>query len=111
MSFSPVEAGKTWFYDELEALAPVIKRSGWETKLLRDELGLRKTRNKAAVVFSAHCVDSWVLANSLTGGHVEPDNTDLLEVMPLRFHRRKLHRLQPETGGIRKPTVAPAATV
>jgi hypothetical protein len=24
-------------------------------------------------------------------------------VIPLRFHRRQLHRLQPETGGIRKP--------
>jgi hypothetical protein len=102
-SFSPLEAGKAWFYDELEAIAPVVKRSGWETKLLRDELGLRKTRNKTAAVFSAHCVDSWVLANSLTGGHLEPDNTGLLVVIPLRFHRRQLHRLQPAARGVRKP--------
>ena len=27
----------------------------------------------------------------------------MLCVTPLRFHRRQLHRLQPETGGIRKP--------
>jgi hypothetical protein len=102
-SFSPLEVGKAWFYEELELIAPVIKRSGWETKLLRDELGLHKAKNKTATVFSAHCVDSWVLANSLTGGHRAPDNQDLLAVVPLRFHRRQLHRLQPETGGVRKP--------
>jgi hypothetical protein len=56
-----------------------------------------------AEVFSAHCVDSWVLANALTGGHTVPDNTDLLLVQPLRLHRRQLHRLQPETGGVRRP--------
>jgi hypothetical protein len=102
-SFSPLEVGKAWFYEELELLAPVFKRSGWETEILRDGLGLHKTRNKTATVFSAHCVDSWVLANSLTGGHSAPDNTDMLVVVPLRFHRRQLHRLQPEPGGIRKP--------
>jgi hypothetical protein len=101
--FSPLEVGKAWFYDELESLAPVIKKMGWETKQLRDELGLHKAKNKTATVFSAHCVDSWVLANSLTSGHSVPDNTDLLVVVPLRFHRRQLHRLQPESGGIRKP--------
>src|SRR5690606_29723697 len=52
--------------------------------------------------FSAHCVDSWVLANAWTGGHTTPDNTAMLYIVPLRFHRRQLHRLQPETGGVRK---------
>ncbi len=77
-------------------------KQGWETKELRDAHGLKKTKNKAAEVFSAHCVDSWVLANWWTGGHVTPDNTRLLCVTPLRFHRRQLHRLQPTKGGIRR---------
>jgi hypothetical protein len=44
-----------------------------------------------------------VLANLEVGGHTAPDNTALLYIVPLRFHRRQLHRLQPDKGGIRKP--------
>jgi hypothetical protein len=48
-------------------------------------------------------VDSWTLANLWIGGHEKPDNVAMLYLVPLRFHRRQLHRLQPEKGGIRKP--------
>jgi len=102
-SFSPLEVGKRWFYTELEKLAPVETKQGYETKELRDSAGLKKTSRKLAEVFEAHCVDSWVLANWYVGGHVRPDNTRLLCMTPLRFHRRQLHKLQPEVGGIRKP--------
>jgi len=102
-SFSPLEVGKQWFYDELGRIAPVDLRQGWETKGLRDALGLKKSSKKMAEVFGAHCVDSWVLANEHVGGHIVPDNTRLLLVTPLRFHRRQLHRLQPAAGGVRAP--------
>lgn len=102
-AFSPLEVGKKWFYEELGKIAPVRTKQGYETKEMRDALGLKKTKSKMEEVFSAHCVDSWVLANSWTGGHTKPDNTRLLCVTPLRFHRRQLHRLQPEIGGVRKP--------
>lgn len=102
-AFSPLEVGKAWFYRELGKLGPVETRTGWETKQLRDAHGLPKTGRKQAEVFEAHCVDSWVLANALTGGHPKPDNTRLHCVTPLRFHRRRLHRLQPGKGGIRRP--------
>lgn len=101
-SFSPLEVGKKWMYSELGKLGGVVLRSGWETKLMRDALGLRKTKDKGAEVFSAHCVDSWVLANFLTGGHKMPDNNTILLLAPLRFHRRQLHMLQPAKGGVRK---------
>jgi hypothetical protein len=101
-SFSPLEAGKAWFYQELGKLAPVQTRQGWETKLLRDGLGLKKSKSKMSNRFGAHCVDSWVLANSVTGGHTKPDNERMLLVMPLRFHRRQLHALQPSIGGMRR---------
>ena len=101
-SFSPLEVGKRWFYAELSRLATVETKSGWETKQLRQALGVKKIGNKQAEVFAAHCVDSWVLANWWTGGHTQPDNTRLLCVTPLRFHRRQLHRLQPDKGGIRR---------
>ena len=102
-SFSPLEVGKLWFYAELRKIANVETRHGFETYQMRQDLGLTKTSKKTAEVFSAHCVDSWVLANSYTGGHAKPDNTQLLLITPLRFHRRQLHRLQPEAGGVRKP--------
>ncbi|WP_460036205.1 RRXRR domain-containing protein [Methylothermus subterraneus] len=102
-SFSPLEVGKHWFYSELSKLAPVETKSGWDTKQLRDALGLKKIGNKQAEVFEAHCVDSWVLANGWTGGHIKPDNTRLLCMTPLQFHRRQLHRMQPDKGGIRMP--------
>jgi hypothetical protein len=101
-SFSPLEVGKAWFYAELGKLAHVMTLQGWETKGMRDSLGLRKTTHKTAEVFEAHCVDSWVLVNHAVGGHTEPDNVRMLCIVPLRFHRRQLHRLQPEKGGVRK---------
>jgi len=55
-----------------------------------------------AETFSAHCVDSWVLANASTGGQLEPDNTRLMCLTPLRFHRRQLHVQNPIYGGFRK---------
>ena len=102
VSFSPLEVGKKWFYAELKKLAPIHLKQGWETKELRDAAGLKKSNNKMSNNFNAHCVDSWVLANRLVGGHIKPDNMRLLCIAPLRFHRRQLHRLQPEKGGIRK---------
>lgn len=69
---------------------------------MRDAAGLKKTSKKLAEAFEAHCVDSFVLARAMTGGASLPDNMQLLCVVPLRFHRRQLHRLQPEKGGARK---------
>lgn len=102
-SFSPLQVGKQWFYDELKKIAQVEIHQGYETKDLRDAGGLKKGKQTLAEVFEAHCVDSWVLANGWTGGHIQPDNKQLLCITPLRFHRRQLHRLQFSKGGIRKP--------
>lgn len=102
-SFLPLEVGRKWFYAELEKLAPVETLREYETKRLRDSLDLKKSSDKMSDKFEAHCIDSWVLANWWTGGHMQPDNTEMLFVTPLRFHRRQLHRLQPEIGGGRKP--------
>ena len=101
VSFSPLEVGKQWLYRQLAELGQVLTRSGWETKQMRDALGLKKTGKKTAEVFEAHCVDAWVLAHSATGGSSQPDNKQMLCVVPLRFHRRQLHRLQPDKQGRR----------
>lgn len=102
-SFSPLEVGKHWFYSELKKLAETTTLKGYETKSLRDVAGLGKSTQKMSDKFDAHCVDSWVLANNWVGGHIVPDNISILYIIPLRFHRRQLHRLQPGKDGVRSP--------
>ena len=101
-SFSPLEVGKAWFYDELSKLGKLETKQGHETAFERDKLGLEKSKSKMKEVFSAHNVDSWVLANSLVGGHSKPENESLVKIEPLQFSRRQLHRLQASEGGERK---------
>src|SRR5258708_33204203 len=73
-SFSPLEVGKHWFYEEIKQLVPLQIMQGYETKVLREQLGLRKTGKKLAQVWEAHCVDAWVLAYSVVGGQTPPAN-------------------------------------
>jgi len=102
-SFSPLEVGKAWFYEELGKLAAVQTKQGYETKELREQLGLKKTGKKLAEVWEAHCVDAWILAHSAVGGRQTPDNRRLVCIAPLNWHHRQLHRFEPETRGKRKP--------
>jgi hypothetical protein len=102
-SFSPLQVGKQWFYEELGKLATVQIRPGYETQGLREQLGLEKTGKKLAEVWDAHCVDAWVLAYSAVGGRKSPDNARLVCIVPFTWHHRQLHRFQPEKGGKRKP--------
>jgi hypothetical protein len=101
VSFSPLEVGKHWFYSELRKIVHLEIRTGNDTCNLRQDLGIKKSKQKLSSKFEAHCVDSWVLANSYVGGHLSPDNTKLIEVVPLEFHRRQLHRLQHSIGHVR----------
>ena len=101
-SFSPLEVGKNWFYDKVREKYTLLIKEGWETKQLRDELGLKKSSSKLADRFECHNVDSWVLANWCVGGHNSPDNKKLLKLIPMRFHKRQLHVCQFTKRGIRK---------
>lgn len=103
-SFSPIECGKQWFYSECRKLAILELFDGFEhTYQTRQELGLKKRKNKLSTDFHAHAVDSWVLAYLVVGGNPKPENQSVIEFVPLRFHRRQLHRLEPAKGGIRSP--------
>jgi hypothetical protein len=100
-TFSPLQVGKDWFYSQLQKIAPRELLQGHETAELRNQLGLKKSKNKIAEIFSAHCVDSFTLAYSAVGGETKPSNQDLLIVTPLRLHRRQLNRLEHASGHIR----------
>lgn len=101
-SFSVLEVGKARCYAELEQIAPVVPVPGYHTKALRHQAGLTKSRNKRSDRWDSHCVDAFVLASYAVSGPSQPEHTQILYLVPLRFHRRQLHRLQPEKGGIRK---------
>jgi len=100
-SFSPLEVGKQWFYTEVQKRWELLTLQGWETKEIRDRLGLKKSSKKLAETFDAHCVDSWCLAYHTIGGESIPDNTDIFCIAPIPIRRRELHRQNPQKGGKR----------
>ena len=99
-SFSPLEVGKQWFYTEIRKQWQLRTLQGWQTKEIRDQLGLKKSSEKKSETFAAHCVDSWCLAHHVVGGCVL-DNTDLFCISPIPIVRRQLHRQNPQKGGKR----------
>lgn len=102
-SFSPIQMGKQHLYYLLQAMGLHLHlREGIDTKDLRQQFGLTKTRQKDKRVFNSHCVDAWVMAASVSGA-ARPTEKRLWYVTTIRLHRRQLHRLQPESGGVRKP--------
>ena len=100
-SFSPLEVGKQWFYAEIRKRWQLRTLQGWQTKEIRDRLGLKKSSKKLAETFDAHCVDSWCLAYHTVGGSGVPDNMDLMCISPIPIKRRELHRQQEAKGGKR----------
>lgn len=102
-SFSPVQVGKEHLYRLLGEMGlQVHLKSGWQTKELREQYGLKKTKSKSKPSFDSHAVDSWVMAASVSGAQ-KPTCRRLWYVVPAVLHRRQLHRLQASRGGERKP--------
>ena len=100
-SFSPLEVGKAWLYTEIQKRWELLTLQGWETKEIRDRLGLKKSSKKLAETFEAHCVDSWCLAYHTIGGKGRVDNRDVFCISPIPIIRRELHRQNPQKGGKR----------
>jgi hypothetical protein len=93
-SFSPVQVGKEHLYHLLRAMGlSVHTRQGWQTKALRQQYGLQKSTSKSKQSFTSHALDAWVLAACVSGAE-KPTCTRLWYVVPVRLHRRQLHRLQ-----------------
>jgi hypothetical protein len=102
-SFSPVQVGKAHLHGLLRGMGLILHlREGWQTQQLRAQFGLKKTSQKDHQTFSSHAVDAWVLAACVSGAEA-PTCTRLWYVVPVQLHRRQLHRLQADHGGVRKP--------
>nr|MBA3531449.1 RRXRR domain-containing protein [Ardenticatenales bacterium] len=100
-SFSPLEVGKAWFYAEVEKLAELWIFKGYQTAEMRHAMGLSKSKQKLSTEWETHCVDSFVLATIVMGGPIEPDNKEMLILVPLQLHRRAQQRANPQKGGVR----------
>jgi len=103
-NFSTMEIGKAKikvFFQEHGA--EVRDFRGFETQALRKKYGYRKTKDKAADRFEAHCTDALALACDVGSGvRVEPGRFVVVDDS-YRPVRRKLHDAQFSTGGIRHP--------
>lgn len=97
-SFSPLQAGKTWFYEEIGKIAKLKLVSGFQTSKLRTKYGLKKNKDKLSVDFHTHCVDSWVMADNCFKGERLVDNKEVLFIQPLNFARRQLHKFNFKKG-------------
>lgn len=97
-SFSPLQIGKNWFYGIIQEEFELYVFAGYDTYNLRHSMNLEKGKDKLKVEFKAHCVDSWVMANQIVGGHTKPENTKLIFIKPFNHQRRKLHRQLPKKG-------------
>jgi hypothetical protein len=102
-NFSPLEVGKKWFEEQVNYLNyKLYKFQGFHTAEMRKEYGLKKNKDKAKKCFYTHCVDSWVLANRIIGGHTEVDSKHVVYLKPLVYARRKLHEILPKRDGFRR---------
>jgi len=102
-AFSAVQVGKEHLYRLLKGQGLILHLyTGIVTNQLRQQYGLPKTHQKDAQTFSSHAVDARVLAAATSGAHA-PTCTRLWYVVSVQLHRRQLHRLQPEKGGLRLP--------
>ncbi|WP_238549354.1 RRXRR domain-containing protein [Acaryochloris marina] len=118
--FSPVMTAQYWAMEQLEAIAPVIKRHGWQkdgngTSQIRKHLGLIKCKDKKAQAPEAHAVDGIALAASQFTRYQasQSDSMDWvgsIDVTPCQFRvitrpayfRRALHFDNPGKGGTHK---------
>ena len=101
-SFSPLEVGKEYYFTEVEKRGLNLHAvRGYDTKAWRDKRGFKKSSSKLSETWDAHNVDSHCLVEILFGREIKPFK-GILRINFLRFHRRQLHRFQPEKGGERK---------
>jgi hypothetical protein len=101
-SFSPLEVGKSWFYQGIENLGLILlKTKGYDTKQHRDKRGFQKSKDKLSFQWESHCVDSHSLVEMSLGKELTP-YLGIWQINFLEYHRRQLHVQNPSTDSIRK---------
>lgn len=106
VSFSSLEGSKWCFYAEFWLRGDLATRTKWETPALRGAWGLPTPRRKPTETFWAHCMGSGMLTASPVGG-MAPEPPVVLRLLPIRLHRRHLHRVELAWGGARRRSGGP----
>ena len=118
-SFSPVQVGLKWAIEQLNKIAPVVTKFGWQTSNLRKYLGLPKQKlNKQEAIPATHAVDGITLAASqfidylpfensqgkgyCWQGQVNITDAPFFVIRRPSVSRRQLHLMIPSKGGNRR---------
>lgn len=105
-NFSTMEIGKQMIKDAISnkvGRKNLILFEGFETKRIRDNLGLRKTSDKSKESFYSHCVDSFAITLPIIDRPVLLNEDTIFVDDSYRCIRRKLHDTQYSKGNIRYP--------
>lgn len=102
-NFSTVEIGKALIRKEFASRdIEMFEFTGYQTMKLREKYGYRKTSNKAADRFEAHCTDALALAcEAGPARRIEPGRFIVVDDS-YRPVRRRLHDTQFAPGGMRE---------
>lgn len=117
--FSPAMVGQKIMLQWLEELRPTVTQQGWQTSILRQQLGLPKDKtDKSKQSRETHANDGIALAASHfisfkqfhtanTRGHhwvgqVEVTSSPFRVIARPNIYRRQLHFENPDIGGMRK---------
>ncbi|MGL5075673.1 MAG: RRXRR domain-containing protein [Waterburya sp.] len=117
--FSPVMIGQAWAIEQLNKIAPIMTKFGWQTSNLRKHLGLAKQKqNKKEAIPATHAVDGITLAasefidylpfeNSQGRGHCWQGQVNITDapffvIRRPSVSRRQLHLMIPSKGGNRR---------
>jgi len=102
-NFSTAEIGKQKIREFFTRhLVDLYEYQGWETKLVREQYGYKKTGNKSEDKFTSHSSDALALACDVgVGQYIEPGPFRVVDDT-YRPVRRRLHDTQPVKGGIRE---------
>jgi hypothetical protein len=91
-SFSPIEVGKTWFYNQVEKLGvKLMIIQGSDTKIERDARGFSKSKKKLDFIWETHNVDSHILCELALGKQVKP-YFGIWKIEFLLYYRRQLQK-------------------
>ena len=117
--FSAVMVGQQWAIEQLNKIAPVVTKIGWQTSNLRKHLSLEKQKHsKGDAIPATHAVDGVALGasqfidyrpfeNSFGHGHcwqgqVNITNAPFTVIRRPPISRRQLHLMIPAKGEVRR---------
>ncbi|WP_343039281.1 hypothetical protein [Sodalinema gerasimenkoae] len=121
--FSPVMVGQAYALEQMEQIAPVYTRYGWQsdgngTAQVRSILGLTKSQDKVRPIPQTHAVDGIALAcgyfvkyrpfygkrshGCLVLGQVKLTSAPFVVIKRPPISRRQLHLMVPKKKGVRR---------